>query len=304
MRNAYDRNRERFYVTVRNSLKAIVPDRFKPFLKRADPIHLAWHREDPIQWPLPDSSVLSGFEQYEYSLFSQNGEDGILRHLFDEIGFRSRKFLEFGFEGTENNCLRLVLKEDFKGVFIDGSDLCVRQFNKAAEAFGLVDVKAVNAFLDLSNLEGTIRAAGVPEDIDLLSLDVDGNDYWFWEALRCVSARVVVIEYNASLGPELSLTIPYDAAFDRVEKHSSTFYHGASLVALQRLGSKKGYDLVGCDANGVNAFFVRRDCMSDDMPEVTPGLAYRPHKSRLERGFSVEAQFAAIQGMPFVEVES
>lgn len=268
-------------------------------------IHEIWKRTDPPNWPLPELREKQGIEKYEYSLFSENGEDGILRYLHSEIGFRpnSRLFLEFGFAVTESNSLRLMIKEGFGGVFIDRSELSVKQFNKAAQSFGITNVRAINTFLNLENLETTIKESGLPEEIDLLSIDVDGNDYWFWEKIRSLSPRIVVIEYNASLGPELSLSVPYDPLFDRHQKHPSGFYCGASITALERLGKRKGYSLIGCDSNGVNAFFIRKDCLTQNMNVSMPQSAYRPHKSRLERGFSPENQFGIIKDLPFISIE-
>ena len=285
------------------NVRKVMPPRIKSYLKYKVPIQMTWRREDPPHWPLPENSAKHGLDKYEYSMFSQNGEDGILRYLFAEIGFSSKRFLEFGFEGKENNSLRLVLKEGFSGVFIDGSKLAVAQFKKATRAFGITDVIAVNAFLDLQNLEALIESNGLTGEIDLLSIDVDGNDYWFWENLTCISPRVVVIEYNASLGPDLSLTIPYEPTFNRIEKHATGFYHGASLAALERLGKKKGYSLVGSDGRGVNAFFVRDDCMTQGLEVVPSNVAFRPHRSRLERGYTLEDQSRIIKEMPFVAVE-
>lgn len=255
-----------------------------------------------MEWPLPECRGKRGLEQHEYSLFSQNGEDGILRHLFCEVGFGPRRFLEFGFEPTEANSLRLMLKESCGGLFIDGSGVSVARFEKAARACGIRGVRAIHRFLDMDNLETTIRQGGLAGEIDLLSIDVDGNDYWFWEAIRCVSPRVVVIEYNASLGPERSCSVPYDPRFDRHQKHPSGFYCGASLTALERLGRKKGYRLVGCESGGVNSFFVREDCLTPSVAVLSPQSAYRPHRSRLDRGFSPEDQLRRIEHMPYVEI--
>ena len=288
---------------IEKSVRRFTPPRIKSYLKYKVPIQLTWNREDPPQWPLPGRASAHGLDKYEYSIFSQNGEDGILRHLFAEIGFSSRKFLEFGFEGKENNSLRLILKEGFSGVFIDGSKSAVAQFKKAANAFGITDVKAVNAFINLENIELLIKDSGLLGEIDLLSIDVDGNDYWFWERLTIISPRVVVIEYNASLGPELSLTIPYEPTFNRIEKHATGFYHGASLAALERLGKRKGYNLIGCDEMGVNAFFVRDDCMTQSLEVTTSRVAFRPHRGRLARGFTVEDQSRIIEDMTFIAVE-
>jgi hypothetical protein len=270
------------------------------------PIHILWRRKDlSTQEFLKQKKVnKQGLEAYEYSLFSQNGEDGILRYLFSEIGASSKTFLEFGFGVVQNNSLRLILKEGWGGVLIDGLGASVKAFNKALQKFGIPNVRAIQQFLDLQNLRATILDSGLPEQIDLLSIDVDGNDYWFWkDILSYLNPRVVVIEYNASLGPELPLVVPYDPFFAFHEKHPSGFYHGASLTALVRLAHEKGYALIGCDSKGVNAFFVRRDCLSSSVTEVLPAIAYRSNARRIKKAGSLEEQFRIIKDMPFIHVD-
>lgn len=265
-------------------------------------IHRVWRRADDHPWPPPEGGADLPLEHYEYSMWSQNGEDGIVRYLFSRIGFRSRLFLEIGFSTNENNSLRLVLHERFGGVFIDSAAVNVRLFNKAAQVEGLTNVKAIRAFLDLDNLAPVIARAGLPPEIDFMSIDVDGNDYWFWRAITTPVARVVVVEYNASFGPDLSVTVPYDPAFSPGKYHPSGYYHGASLRALARLGEEKGYRLAGCDSQGVNAFFVRRDCMLPSIPGPAPQQAYRPNRARIRAGHSPAAQLAVIQNLPLVAV--
>lgn len=291
-------------------LKSIIPAPLRPVVSRFVPmsfvisqIHTIWNQTDPPDWPLSELMGKQGIERYEYSLLSQNGEAGILRYLFSEIGFRSKLFLEFGFGATESNSMRLMLKEGFGGIYIDGSELTVKHFNKAAESFGIKNVHAINTFLNLDNLESTIFDSGLSKEIDLLSIDVDGNDYWFWEGIRCLSPRIVVIEYNASLSSQLSLSVPYDPFFDRHAKYSSGLFHGASIKALEKLGKKKGYSLIGCDSNGVNAFFIRDDCVTRNIKILSSQLAYRPHKNRLKCGFSIEDQARMIKDMPFLTID-
>lgn len=290
---------------ISDTLKQTVLSPLRPIFRSftLSRIQNSLQRKDLADWPLPQLKDKKGLEKYEYSLFSQNGEDGILRYLFSQTGFHSRQFLEFGFGVSENNSLRLILKENFGGVFIDGSQTTVRYFNDLSQRCGLTNVKAIQKFLDLENLQPTILQSGLPKEIDLLSIDVDGNDYWFWKEINCISPRVVIVEYNASLGPELSLCVPYDPLFDRHQKHPSGFYCSASITALERLGKQKGYALAGCDSNGVNAFFVRQDCVTKNMEILSPQDAYRPHKDRLERGFSVEEQFRIIKEMPYITIE-
>jgi hypothetical protein len=188
-------------------------------------IRQLWARPEIEHWPPEAQADEPGLARYEYGVFSQNGEDGILRHVFDEIGFGSRRFVEFGFGVHEFNALRLVLNEQFGGVLLDGSEKSVSRFNRMAAEVGVADaVQAVCCFLSLDNLEQTITAAGVSGEVDLLAIDVDGNDYWFWEASNFLNPRVVVIEYNASFGADAAVTIPYDPAFERHAAHPSGTY--------------------------------------------------------------------------------
>jgi hypothetical protein len=287
-----------FRYVVRSMLQTLEPIFLEYF-----PVQLLWKRNEPSEYPFVKNHEKQGLEKYEYSLFSQNGEDGILRYLFSEIGFASKTLVEFGFAITENNSLRLILKENFGGILIDGLGSSVKAFNKATQKIGITNVKAIQQFLDLENLKSTLLENGLPSEIDLLSIDVDGNDYWFWKDINYLNPRVVIIEYNASLGRELSLTVPYDPLFDRHKKHLSGFYHGASLTALTKLANEKGYILAGCDSKGVNAFFVREDCLTHSIQEIQPATAFRPHYTRLKYGFSLEDQFKIIKDMPHLIVE-
>lgn len=275
--------------------------RLIPAAVRARKVDWRWRKADRRDWP-PPGARSGDINSYEYSLLSQNGEDGILRWLFEQCGFRSRRVVEFGFGPRQCNALRLILHEEFRGLLMDGSAENVDFFNQAAARRGLTGVIAVQTFLNRENLEPTILAHGIDGDIDLLSLDVDGNDYWLWEALNRVSARVVCIEYNAGIGPAVSWTVPYDPDFERYAKHPSGFFHGASLRALASLGRRKGYRLVGCDSTGTNAFFLRGDVEASAVPTLDVEQAYRPHKNWLGRGFSEAEQFEIMQKMPYVEV--
>lgn len=273
-----------------------------PFPVRASKVSVKWARPDIASWPPRSQADVPGLARYEYSWLSQNGEDGIIRYLFDRIGFESRWFVEFGFGPVQCNSLRLMRFEAFSGLLMDGSTENVNFFNYAARKAGITGVKAVRAFITRENLESLLHENGVPQEIDFLSLDVDGNDYWFWEALTGVSPRMVCIEYNAGLGPSLSLTVPYDPAFERYSHHASGFFHGASLAALESLGKRKGYCLIGCDSTGTNAFFLRDDVMVPELPALPSTEAFRPHANWLGRGISEARQLEIMQSMPYQEV--
>lgn len=229
--------------------------------------------------------MTKGLDQYASSVYSQNGEDGILRHIFEEIGYESRQFLEFGYSKPECNAWNLMMNEDFGGVFIDA---------KAEEKEVIVGVQSIKAHLTTDNINGIVARASMA-GIDLLSIDVDGNDYWLWEALACVSPRVVVIEYNASLGPTASKTIVYDPDFHQHGPGIAWTYFGASITALERLGWRKGYHLIGCDPEGINAFFLHKDIVGLDT--LTAEEAWRPWKY-----CTVEEAAKWTAGMTWVEI--
>ncbi len=273
-----------------------------PFAVRAKKVSRKWRKPDRRDWPPETQANAPGLDRYEYSWLSQNGEDGVIRYLFDRIGYESRWFLEFGFGAVQCNSLRLMIFEEFNGLLLDGSIENVNFFNDTANRFGIDRVHAVQTFITRSNLQKVITDNGVPREIDFLSLDVDGNDYWFWDVLDCVSPRLVCIEFNAGLGPDLSLTVPYADDFERYSKHPSGFFHGASLAALESLGRRKGYYLVGCDLTGTNAFFLRDDVKIDEVPALTAREAFRPHANWLGRGISEAEHLEILQSMPFEAV--
>jgi len=258
------------------------------------------------KWQIQDipekNETNKGLSFYEASLFSQNGEDGIIRYIFSQIGFDSRYFVEFGFGAHQCNSLRLILHENFKGLMMDGSEEQCRIFNLTCKAKGISDVHAVNAFIDRDNLEHLIRSNNIPAEIDFLSIDVDGNDYWFWRCLQCINPRVICIEYNSGIGSKYSWTIPYNKEFERFSAHPSGFFAGASIKALESLGEKKGYRLVGCDTTGTNAFFLRNDLGNNQIPTLSASEAFQPHQNWMQRGISEDQQLEIMKLMPYIEV--
>jgi hypothetical protein len=133
-------------------------------------------------------------------------------------------------------------------------------------------VKAVAAWVTRENINALIADNGCAGEVDLFSLDLDGCDYWIWEAMTACSPRIVILEYNSMFGAERSVAIPYNEKFDRHRYH--TAYYGASLTALTRLSARKGYRLVAVEPNGVNAFFLRND-LAPHIPACDPARAFR-----------------------------
>lgn len=250
-------------------------------------------RRKNTKWPINEK---------EYRVFSQHREDGIIDYLLDEINHDIGSFVEFGFAPQQCNCLNLAMNRGFSGLFMDGSS---DQCQKAHEAYawlGLDNIQIRNVFIDRDKVDDLIREAGIEGEIDVLSIDVDGNDYWFWETIESVDPRIVVIEYNATFGAELTVSTPYDAKFVRYEKHDSGFYHGCSLAAIEYLGKLKGYRLVAVDETGVNAFLVK-DELCPNVPTLSAAECFVDNRGRTKyKNLSRAEQFARIQDMPLVDV--
>lgn len=246
----------------------------------------------------------------EFSVFSQWGEDGIIQYLIDKIHIDHDKFVEFGVENyLEANTRFLLLKDNWKGLVIDGSKENI-SFIKNQDLYWRHDLTAVSKFITAVNINQIINNAGFRGDIGLLSVDIDGNDYWVWDAIDVVTPRIVIAEYNGLWGPDALVSVPYDEDFVRSQKHHSNLYYGASLGALIHLGNKKGYAFVGSNSVGSNAFFVRRDVLGD-LRETSAGEEYSIRKFREGRNaddslsFSTTAeQLRVVADLPLIEVET
>jgi len=198
--------------------------------------------------------------RYGFKGHSQFDEDGIIEEILRRIGITTRRFVEFGAgDGLENNTLYLLC-QGWQGLWLDRNEdhaKAIREkFRPTLKSKRLV---YVNKSLTRENLNDIVERHGFTAEIDVLSIDVDGNDYHIWEAVEVVSPRVVVIEYNAKYRPPVEWVMDYNPkhVFDKTD------YCGASLKSLELLGTRKGYKLVGCGLTGANAFFVRDDIVAD-----------------------------------------
>lgn len=145
------------------------------------------------------------------------------------------------------------------------------------------DLKPVPAFVTTENINTLIRDNGFDGEVGILSIDIDGNDYWVWKAISCVQADIVICEYNSRFGSERAVTIPYDSNFYRTDAHSSNLYFDASIRALTLLGQQKGYALVYGNEIGSNLFFIRRELLNDVVYEKTVEECYVRAKYRQAR---------------------
>jgi hypothetical protein len=228
----------------------------------------------------------------EFQVFSQFGEDGIIQHLVAKVPIENDVFVEFGVENyTESNTRFLLVNDNWRGLVLDGSD-AHKRWLEANPTGWRHEIEAVTAFIDRDNINRLIGGAGVEGDIGILSIDLDGNDLWILEAIDVVSPRILILEYNATFGPEAAVTVPYDANFVRGEKHASNLYWGASLAALTRTANAKGFSLVGSNRAGNNAFFVRDDVVGQ-LPVLDAGDAWRPSRFRESRGPAGELTYVS-----------
>jgi hypothetical protein len=204
-------------------------------------------------------------DRFGFKVYSQNDEDGIITEIFNRIDTTNKIFIEFGVQnGLESNS-HYLLHKGWTGLWLEGSKQCVRELSQLFEGpIKRNSLKVINAFITVDNINRLIGEEGKTiGEIDLLIIDIDGNDYHVWEAISCINPRVVVIEYNAKFPPPHEWIMPYNP------KHiwDGSDLQGASLSAMEKLGNKLGYQLVGTNMNGVNAFFVRKDLTKDLFPK-------------------------------------
>lgn len=248
----------------------------------------------------------SALRDVEFQVFSQFGDDGIIQFLTYQLGITEQTFVEFGVEDyTEANTRFLLVKDKWRGLVLDGQQRHI-DYIDADPVSTLFDLTSVQTFITAENINDIIAAAGFRGRIGLLSIDIDGMDYWVWRAMDVVDPAIVIVEYNAIFGPERAIVAPYAADFVRERVHPSRLYWGASLAAFQHLAIQKGYLFVGCNGNGNNAYFVRREYAGHPVitalkPTFQPAsFAEYVQDGRRVRG--EQAGLEVIRGLPVINV--
>lgn len=246
----------------------------------------------------------------EFRVFSQFGDDGIIQYLVANLDLRHRTFVEFGVEDyLESNTRFLLQKDNWTGFVMDGSEACMGRLRRTP-FFWKHDLTTLAAFVTRENIGALLQehTRGWPA-VELMHIDLDGNDYWVWQAID-LQPKVVIVEYNSVFGPQRALTVPYDPAFERAKAHFSHLYWGCSLKALLLLARRKGYEFIGCNGAGNNAYFVRQDAMNDSVRSVGLDEGYvesRYRESRDPAGrltyLRGAARAEAIRGLPVHDVE-
>lgn len=221
-------------------------------------------------------------QDYEFKVFSQNGEDGIIQFLIQNTEIKNKIFVEFGVETyKEANTKFLLLNNGWSGLIIDGDKNAMEKI-ASSDLHWKYDLKSIGNFITKDNINKIIKSAGIEGEIGLLSVDIDGNDYWVFENIDCINPQILIMEYNSMFGDTHKISVPYDENFVRSQKHYSNLYYGASIAALCDIANKKGYDLVGSNSFGNNLFFIRHDCNKLKI-KLTPKEAYVKSKFRESR---------------------
>ena len=225
---------------------------------------------------LREKKPLPKFIDTEFRAFSQNGEDGILLYIFSLIGMTNRIAVEVcAGNGIESNSANLIVNHGFRGLLFDGDEKNIktaREFFEHSKDTFVSPPKVAQAWITKSNINDLIKNNGISGEIDLLSVDMDGVDYWIWKAINVINPRVVVVEYHEELGTE-PITVPYSDNFRKAGN-----YFGASLPAFTKLAREKGYRLIGSNRQKFNGFYIRNDIAQDIFPEVSVESCLRENK--------------------------
>ena len=230
---------------------------------------------------LYNKGTLPKFGDIEFRVFSQNGEDGILLYIFSLIGTTNKVCVEIcAGDGIQCNSANLILNHGWTGLLVDGNENNIKKgkdFYSNHPDTNSFPPQLIHAWIERENVNELLAKHGIMGEIDLLSIDLDGVDYWIWDAIDVIKPRVVVAEIQCIWGSDHSVTVPYTRDFKTSLVKGFGIYSGASLPAFVKLANKKGYRLVGTQALGFNAFFIRSDVGTEVLPEQSAkSCLYRP----------------------------
>ncbi|MFC5577214.1 hypothetical protein ACFPOA_04185 [Lysobacter niabensis] len=241
---------------------------------------------------------------WEFSGFSQNGEDGIIDVLRRQLTSANRCVVEIGAaDGTENNSSWLLTTAGYEGLLIEGDP---RQSARARRNVARYSIgsQCVSMFVTLESVDSILTKAP-HRNPDVFSLDIDGNDYHIANALfdRGFRPKIVSVEYNSAFGPERSVASKYAADFRRATAHPSLLYYGVSVGGWKTFFARRGYRFITVDANGVNAFFVDPAHFDAGFVDGVQGLAFAENRYQLRaQGRDHAGQFALIADQPLEQV--
>lgn len=241
---------------------------------------------------------------WEFSGFSQNGEDGILDVLRKQLLSSNRYFIEIGTsDGIENNSTWLVVAEKYGGIMIEGNPKLVERANRVVVGYS-ISAECRNMFVTQENVQ-ELKTLAFHHDPDIFSLDIDGNDYYIAQAILDGGFRpkIFVVEYNSVYGPNRSVTVEYRDDFVFSSAHPTQLYYGVSISGWRKFFESRGYHFVTVDRNGVNAFFVDPAFFSPAFLKGVQPLEFAENRFQY-RKFRIpsEKQFELISNKKFVSI--
>lgn len=254
----------------------------------------------------------NNINDYEFKIFSQFGDDGIIQYLVRNIKIENEIFIEFGVNNyLESNTRFLMMHNNWSGFVMDGSEQAMNHL-KNQYWYWRYDLSNKAVFIDKENINHLLAETGF-SNIGLLHIDLDGNDYHILTELDLskLNPAILILEYNSVFGCDRKITVPYKKHFVRHDMHYSNLYFGASLPALYQAAKDKGYDLVGSNLAGNNAYFIRRDLLNDKVKGVPLHKAFKNSKFRESRNedftlscLSGSERYKLIQGMDVLNIET
>jgi len=260
------------------------------------------------QWLLNSSN----FNDFEFKIFSQWGDDGLIQYLIKHVKIENEAFIEFGVQDYSESTTRfLMMNNNWEGYVMDGSEENIASL-KNKNWYWKYSLKCKSVFITRENINGLLSATGF-RNIGLLHIDIDGNDAHILSELdlKELNPAIIIMEYNSVFGKQRPITVPYDKDFVRTTKHYSNLYFGASLAALTFIANRKGYGLVGCSLAGNNAYYVRRDLLNEKIKEKSVEEGYISSKFRESRDkdYSLsyldgDDRYEAIKGMDVLNVQT
>ena len=260
---------------------------------------------------LNQSRLSLKLSDFEFKVFSQWGEDGIIQYLTHHVAIKNKTFIEFGVEDFfESNCRFLLQKDYWSGFVIDGSSSNIDRL-KRSPFYWKYNLEALASFITRENADHLLSLSNFDREIGILSVDIDGIDYFVLEKLNNWKPSILIVEYNALFGLKRAVSVPYLTSFNRGKVHYSNLYYGASLPAFVQLAAVMGMALVGVNSAGSNAFFVQRGLLNAKIREVAVSECFRESSFREGRdkkgeltNETVSKRLDSISQLPLIDVIS
>ncbi|MEM1068426.1 MAG: hypothetical protein AAGI63_05995 [Planctomycetota bacterium] len=264
-----------------------------------------------LSWMQRDGPEPSSLADMEFQIFSQFGDDGIIEWLVQNNPSIPKSFIEFGVEDySESNTRFLMMNRNWSGLVLDGSEDNIQSVKEAGYSWRH-HLSAKAAFVTAENINEHLECCFLEREVGILHIDIDGNDYWVWNAINCVDPSIVIVEYNANFGSEAAVSVPYRPDFVRGMAHYSNLYFGASLAAFRYLATQRGLVFIGCNSAGNNAYFLKSSLCTGALARLADNACFIDsvfREGRLETGglslLGGKERRRLIAGLPVVNVKT